>query len=129
MGNQAHYEVIMKRLFIGLLALLASAAAFAAAPQITVSWTAPTANTDGTAITGAITYQLYVGTSGKEAKFGNPVTSPPYIITPTPAPGSQVCVQVTAIANGVESDRTPEACTVVPFPVPGSPTVVTIVIK
>lgn len=98
-------------------------------PTVTVAWVAPTLNTDGTSITGALTYQLYVGASGKEASFGKPVLASPTVITPTPAPGSSVCVQVTAIANGVESDRSAEACTTIPYPTPTFPTVITIVVK
>jgi len=116
--------------FLALLILgVPASQAQAAAPQVTVSWVAPTKNEDGSAISGAITYQLYVGTSGKEAKFGNPVTAPPYVITPTPAAGTQVCVQITAMVGGVESAKTSEACATMPFPTPGSPTVVTIVVK
>lgn len=102
----------------------------AATPQLTVTWTAPSNYVDGTAIgTAAITYQLYAGASGKEVKLGNPVTSPPYVISPTPAPGVTECVQVTAIVNGVESAKTPEACGTIPYPAPNTPTVVTITIK
>lgn len=115
--------------FLALLMLGVPVSQAQAAPQVTVSWVAPSKFTDGTTIAGAITYQLYVGTSGKEAKFGNPVTAPPYVITPTPAAGTQVCVQITATVNATESDKTPEACTTVPYPAPSSPTVVTIVVK
>lgn len=115
--------------FLALLMLGVPVSQAQAAPQVTVSWVAPAKFTDGTTITSAITYQLYVGASGKEAKFGNPVTAPPYVITPTPAAGTQVCVQITATVNATESDKTPEACTTVPYPAPSSPTVVTIVVK
>lgn len=115
--------------FLALLMLVVPASQAQATSQVTVSWTAPTKNTDGSAISGAVTYQLYVGASGKEAKLGNPVTAPPYVITPTPAPGTTVCAQITAIANAVESDKTPEACTTIPYPTPNSPSVVTIVVK
>lgn len=118
----------MKRL-IGILALLATAmVAQAATPTVTVSWVAPTANVDGTPIAGPITYQFYVGTSGKEVKSGQPVSGLTMNIA-APPPGQQVCVQLTAIVNGVESDKTSEACAVMPFPQPNGPTVVTIVIK
>ena len=117
---------------IALLTLFLSAAVLAQAaspPTVTVAWVAPTQNTDGTAINGALTYQLYVGASGKETSFGSPVSASPFVITPTPAPGSNVCVQVTAIANGVESARSTEACTTIPYPTPNFPAVITIVIK
>lgn len=120
----------MKRVFaiLALLAFGAPATEAQAAPTVTVSWVAPTTDVNGVALTGPITYQFYVGTSGKEVKSGNPVSGLMMNIA-APAPGVQVCVQLTAIVNGIESDKTPETCTVMPFAQPNSPTVVTIVIK
>lgn len=119
-----------KILFFLISALFLTMAEAQGAPQFTVTWTAPTAYTDGTLIgTAAITYQLYSGASGAEVKLGNPVTSPPYVITPAPAPGKPLCVQVTAIVNGVESVKSAEACGTMPYPAPNSPTVITITIK
>lgn len=122
----------MKKLFLALmLALTVSAVAPAAtAPVTTVNWLKSTTNTDGSAIVGAVTYQLYVGAIGKEVKFGNPVTSPPYILNnPAPTPGTQVCVRVTATANGVESDLSDEACTMIPALKPNAPTQVKITVQ
>jgi len=118
-------------LLVSTLIILSMAfAAMAATPTLTVNWMAPTQNGDGTAITGAITYQLYVGPTGKEVKFGNPVTSPPYVITTgIPAPGGTICVQVTATVNAIESARTPEACATIPYPRPGSPVQVSVTVK
>lgn len=101
----------------------------AATSQFSVSWSAPTTYEDASKITGAITYQMYVGASGKEVKFGNPVTSPPYVIVPTPAPGVTTCVQVTSTVAAVESKRPTEVCGTVPFPLPNPPATTTITIK
>lgn len=106
-----------------------AACAQAATPVVTVMWTPPTTFVDGTPIVGAITYQLYVGASGAETKFGNPVTAPPYVITPTPKSGVTTCGKVTAIVNGVESAQSVEACGTVPFPTSNSPTTIIITIK
>jgi len=100
----------------------------AATPAFTVTWSAPTQYTDGTAIAGAITYQVYAGPSGQEVKFGNPVTASPYVINPTPAPGTTLCVQVTATVAGIESDRPTEVCGTVPRQ-PKGPATTTITIK
>lgn len=114
---------------ISALLALAISAAFAAALTSTITWTPPTTNTDGTVISGPITYQLYVGAKGAEVKYKTPVTSPPYVLVPTPAPGTQVCVQVTATANGVESAPSAEVCAQIPQSIPNPPSNVTITLK
>lgn len=121
----------MRKLFGSLILGLVCAIAVAQAspPAFTVTWTAPTQFTDGTAIVGAITYQLYTGATGKEVKLGNPVTSPPYVINPTPAAGTTLCVYVTATVGGVESAPSGEACGTVPKPTPNGPGTVVITIK
>lgn len=119
----------MRILFAVLLLALLPLAHAVTPPQFTVSWTAPVNNTDGSVISGAITYQMYAGVGpGKEVKLGTPVSSPPYVITPV-APGTNECVQVTAIVNGVESAKSAEACSTMPLPSPNSPTIITITIR
>lgn len=103
--------------------------ALAAALTTTVTWTSPTTNTDGSAITGPITYQLYVGPKGAEVKYKTPVTSPPYVLVPTPPAGSQVCAEVTATVNAVESAPSAEVCANIPAPTPNPPTNVSITVK
>lgn len=119
----------MKKIIFALLALLSTNVFSATAPIVTVNWSRPTLNTDGSAITSPITYQLYVGTAGHEVIYKTPVTSPPYILVPTPAPGSQVCVQVTATADSVESAPSAEICKTLPKSTPNAPTAVTITIS
>lgn len=114
----------MKRtlcLLLFLLAVTGSEAQTATPQQFSITWTAPTANTDGTPISGPISYQLYAGAPGQEVKFGAPVTSPPYLINPVPAAGTTECVQITAIVAGVESAKTPEICAGIPALSPAPP--------
>ncbi len=113
---------------VALLECLLIRVALAASPPFVVNWVKPTTFADGTPLTGTVTYQLYIGPSGKEVKFGNPVTSPPYSAT-SPAPGVNQCAQVTVIANGVESDRSAEACATIPYPKPAMVTSVTVSVK
>lgn len=114
-------------LMVGLLVPLSEAQG--AGVAYTLTWTAPTLNTDGSSITGAITYQVYTGATGKEVKFGNPVTSPPYVVTPTPAAGTTLCAYVTATVGGVESAPSTEACGTIPKSTPNAPGTLIITIK
>lgn len=111
-------------LLLGAVACLAQAAT----PTFTVTWPAPTQYEDGSTIVGAITYQLYVGPKGAEVKYKTPVTSPPYILVPTPGPGV-TCAQVTATVGGVESARSGEACGTVAAPIPKPPATVVATVK
>ncbi len=113
---------MIKKSMLALVALVGLSSTQAATPPtVTITWSKVTTNTDNTVITDPVTYQLYVGTSGNEVAFKTPVTSPPYVIVPTPAPGTQVCAQVTATAAGVESTKSVEVCGVVPKPTPNAP--------
>lgn len=106
----------MKKIVILLLMGLCLRQAEAQTPQtVTVTWGKISTYTDGTAIPAAspITYQLYVGASGSEVAYKTPVTSPPYVLNPTPAPGTSFCVQVTATVGGVESVKSAEVCNTV----------------
>lgn len=119
-----------KILLVALMALTAGlVSAQAAAPSaFTITWIPPTQFVDGTILTGAVTYQMYVGVTGKEVAYKTPVTSPPYVLVPTPAAGTSTCVQVTATVNGVESARSAEVCATVPFTAPNIPTAVAVTV-
>lgn len=119
----------MKKTLFALLALLSVTAAQAATPVVTVTWTRSTTYTDSTPIVNPVTYQLYVGATGAEVAYKTPVASPPYVLVPTPAPGTQVCVQVTATVDAVESARSPEVCTVIPKATPAAPGAVKITVS
>lgn len=90
----------------------------------TFSWTAPTQNTDGSAITGALTYNVYVGSAPTNTA---PITGTSYVAQLAVGTYS---VTVTAVnAAGVESAQSAPALsvTVVATPVvqPNPPSAVT----
>ena len=126
-----------------VLTLLASAAllcaalvttpfAFAAGPTVSqtvhVSFTPPTTTTDGSAISGALTYNVYGATSatGTWAKVDSGATASPVSFT---APAGDTCFAVTAVEqdNGspVESAPSPATC----LTIPGAPTGVTVTVS
>lgn len=121
----------MKRLIAFGLLLPLIALAQAATPTATVSWTAPTTNTDGSSITAALTYNLYAGTSCTSmSKLVSGITTVSTVVTSptTLAPGTTVCFAVTAVANGVESAQSNTATTVIPYSTPGAPGQITVVV-
>lgn len=122
--------------YLLLFALLASAVpAFAqtTGPTVTatISYTAPTLNTDGSAISGAITYNIYAaaqGTTPVQVATGVSANPEIYVAALTTIPyGTTECFAVTSVANGVESAlSSPLACKTFAAPTPGSPTNVTV---
>lgn len=117
----------MKKLLVLLLALPAFAQTISPY-SASLSWTAPTANTDGSAITGSLTYNIYQGASG--ALGATPVqtgiTTTSATITAGLSAGATVCFAVTAVEGGVESAQSAQACKTFPKPVPVSPTGLTV---
>lgn len=113
--------------FLVVWLLVCGAVAHAAAPQLVITWSAPTQFTDGTPLQGGITYQVYVGPAGNEVKVATPPQAPPLTLSVI-APGV-TCVQVTATVNGRESARTPEKCVTILAPAPNAPTAVTATVK
>lgn len=122
--------------FVGLLAVLcgvsalsgcSNAPAQSASNTATFSWNAPATFVGGAAIpsTDAITYNLYVGSSGKGSEPTTAtvtgVSSLTWVDPSTFAPGSIVCGFVRAQVNGVESANSNEACKTFPA-VPNPPT-------
>jgi hypothetical protein len=75
---------------LALLFVLGVHAAFAqtVTTKVNLSWTAPTANTDGSAITGALTYNVYQG-----PKAG------PFVAIATGATGTTTTVTTLASGN------------------------------
>jgi len=113
---------------LALLVLFAFAPLFAHATDITVDCTPPTKNTDGSNITGAITFNLYGALQG----------APKVLLPPSPLatchsvrqnvnPGTQ-CYEATAIVGGTESDHSAESCknVAVPKPLPPGAPVLTL---
>ena len=121
----------MRRAFVACLlgaALLAGIAGAQTPPaggSATWSWSAPTSYTDGTAIpsTVALTYNLYLGTGGPGSESSTPAQTGITALTATTsgyAAGVTVCGNLTAVAGGVESAHSAEACKTFPA-VPAAP--------
>jgi hypothetical protein len=94
------------------------------AATLTLSWTAPTANTDGTAVS-TLTYNVYQGsTCSALVLIQSSVGVPTYII-PGVAAGPY-CFAVTAVENGVESAQSSAVSFTVKPPTPLAPTKLTV---
>ena len=113
----------MKKL-IALLAVLPTGV-FAGTANLT--WTAPTQNTDGSAITLPLTYKVYGGVQGAAKAVLATVSTLGYTDNAAPN-GVTYCYQVSAVAGGQESAKTVEACKVMPPAVPNPPTNLTITV-
>lgn len=92
-------------------------------------WSAPTAFTDGTPIpsTDTITYNLYLG-SAPGAEAATPAQTGITALTATStgfSAGQEVCGNLTAVVNGLESAHSNEACKTFPA-VPNPPTGLTV---
>lgn len=127
---------IARRLIYGALVVTAllSAPAFAQAPTCAVgrsgvapganiTFTAPTLNTDGSAITNLpLTYNLYQSTTtGTEVIAANGLTGSPVSVTVGLLPGLTYYFQVSVVdSKKVESTRSNEACIILAGSVPGT---------
>jgi hypothetical protein len=111
-----------------LLGALVSGPAFAAPPSATLVWTAPTAFTDGTPISGTITYNVYQGLTGALTKVQSGISGLTVTITTGLTPGTSQCFAVTAVVASVESAQSAQACAAIPVPTPNSPGQVTVVV-
>lgn len=102
----------MKNLFL-LLALLCAGAAHAANNGVaTASWVAVTKNTDGSTITGAVTYNVFIGTQGQANKplVATGITGLSYQATGL-ATGADVCFQISvSVVGEFDSALSNEAC-------------------
>lgn len=98
--TQYSFEILS---FVALTAMcLFTSLAYAATTRTAhIAWTAPTKFTDGTAITGAISYKVTSGTATQTAT----TTS---LDWPNAALGQ--CFTVSAIVNGIESVQTAPSC-------------------
>jgi hypothetical protein len=105
-----------------ILGLVASVAVAAGVSSV-LTWTAPTANTDSTAISGTLTYNVYSGpTAGTLA--ATPVQTGLTVTTGTVpgAAGTTQCFAVTAVEGGQESAQSNVSCKTFPASVPNAPT-------
>ena len=110
-----------------LIALLAFAPLAALAGTANLAWTAPTLNTDGTAITAPLSYKVYGGVQGSAKAVLATVSALAYTHSTAPN-GVTYCYQVSAVAGGVESALSAEGCKVMPPAVPNPPTNLTITV-
>jgi hypothetical protein len=116
------------RTFFCILALLVAGAVRAAAPSATVSWIAPTQNTDLTPITGPITYNLYEGptTTITTAAAQTGITTVTLTTNIGAIDGTTACYAVTAVVGGVESAQSNAACKTFPAATPTAPSGLTV---
>lgn len=110
-----------------LMILPLAALAQAAGPSATVTWTAPTTNTNGTPVS-TLTYNLYQGLSGALAKVQSGIATTTLVVTTGLTVGTTQCFAVTAVEGGVESAQSNVACSMIALPTPGAPSQVVIVI-
>lgn len=117
----------MRRLFLAITLLCASATQ-AAGPSAALAWVAPTTNTDGTAITVALTYNVYQGSavSAAACTLGSTpvqtgVSGTSLTITAGLADGTTACFAVTAVEGGVESAKSNVATKTFPPATPLAP--------
>lgn len=96
------------KLTVLLLALFASAIVSAQTASVTIRWTAPTENIDGTPVTANLTYNVYAALKGAtKTKIATSTTGAS--TTVQVAPGT--CFEITAVAAGAgESARSTELC-------------------
>jgi hypothetical protein len=111
--------------FIGLM-LMGAASAQGAGNTAALAWTAPTVNTDGSALTGALTYNIYQGAKGAEVKSVSGVTTTTYTVSSGLTDGSTVCWYVTAVEGGQESASSAEVCKTFPPAIPQAPASLTV---
>jgi predicted RecA/RadA family phage recombinase len=95
------------------------------APTATLTFTAPTQNTDGTAIKTPLAYNLYMATSsGAETKVASALAGSPISVTTGLTPGSAYYFEVTVIdGNGTESAKSAEVCKAFATSVPSTVTI------
>jgi hypothetical protein len=91
------------------------------APVATLTFTPPTANTDGTAINGPLTYNLYEGTTTAVTKAQTGITGSPDVVNSGLKGGATYYFGLTAVdANGNESALSNLACKTMAPSVPES---------
>jgi hypothetical protein len=90
---------------------------------VTLNWTAPTTNTDGSPITGAVTYDVYQGASAAAlTKVQSGLTTTTATVTAGLTPGAEEFFSVTAVAEGSESAQEAPVSAAIPALVPNPPT-------
>lgn len=95
------------------------------APTATLSFTAPTTNTDGTAIAAPVTYEVFEGSaSGKETLAAKGLAGSPITVNTGLTDGTTAYFYVVVVdANGNPSAQSNEVCKAFPAGVPKSVTI------
>lgn len=95
------------------------------APTASITFVAPTTNTDGTTVVPPLTYNVYQSTSsGSEVKVASALKGSPVTVTTGLTPKTTVYFKVSVTdANGNESALSNEVCKTFPASVPSSVTI------
>lgn len=115
-----------------LLILLCLLPVFAWAGEATLSWTAPTQNTDGTPLTDLAGYKIYLGTvQGGPYPVSIDIANPAAttFVVPNLTDGTTYFFVSTAYNSAStvqESDFSNEVSKLIPFPVPNPPSMLTV---
>jgi hypothetical protein len=96
---------------------------------VTLAWTPATLNTDGSAVTGPSTFNLYQGTAAPLTKVQSGLTAPTATVTAGLTPGTTQEFAVTQVDNGVESAESTIASVAIPFSTPDAPTGLTLTLS
>jgi hypothetical protein len=109
--------------FAVFLAYLEPGVSVAGTATAALTWVAPTRNTDGSPLTGAMSYNIYQGGKGAgKALVSSKVAALAY--TADLAKGN--CFEVSSVEGGDEGPHSAEICTGVTFP--AAPTGLTVVV-
>ena len=120
----------MRQFTLGVVLLLVGGLAWAVGPTAVVRYQAPTLNTDGTAITATLTYNIYQGPQGGTlVKVQTGLTGLSAVVSTGLVAGTTQCFAVTAVAGSQESSMSTSACAAVNASTPGNPTVVVVTIS
>ena len=115
-GREGEPVKILYAFCLYLLFFALSVVVQAATPSATLTWVAPTTNTDGTAITLPLTYNVYQGTGSTvgATPVQTGVTALTLTITAGLTDGTTACFAVTAVEGGQESVKSNVACKTFP---------------
>ena len=111
-----------------LLVFACAASAQTAARTATITFTAPTARTDGSAITGTLSYQVWQGLKGGTKALAGTINTTSATISTGLQRGKEYCWDVVVIeaGNPANSDHSAEACKAFSL---SSPNTVTITVQ
>ena len=115
------------RALLAVLMLLVAGVAEAATVNLT--WTPPTKMSDGSTISGPITYRVYRATSAAGIATATAIATTPAGVSgfqDTAAPAGDLWYAVSAIVGGVEGAKTNAVTINVPAPTPNAPTGLTL---